>query len=513
MRKLLVLAVLSGGIACASAPNLPPGPQLPDRQPPYMRVRDLAQEVGPELTQAMGRSKPRNIVGTLQKTLPKAGKYIRWGGNFLFAASLVNDALHWFYDEANRAANPALDDWWKGNMDFPYTPPTFQESPFYGRVTLFHKCMIGGNPYAFYSNTTNFEMYTRYPNGSWGRAGSYDNSSLDAELGRCGAETALADVASRDSGVAPALGRVVRDYIDSHPEAARPFMEPAPNENQYTDNPYADPTLDTDGDGVPDPGEFESSDGDPNDPNVKPAGAPYIVDKTTTTVRNPDGSITTTELTKWSDGKTSKTVKTVKKETTKNPDGSITTKKTTTTTTTDRDGKTETKTQTETETTPGASPEDDPDGDADGDGIPNKDDPDRKKELCEKGGGTWKDGDCGPKEDKEDLPDQGDLEKPKEFKQPDLTKLKTNWEANAKKLWEEVADKFPFGIKTKWFPNPGTVSSECPSYSVKIGVIEGDVKPCDAQVAKDAHTLIRPLLVGILWVLTGFAAARIAGNA
>lgn len=533
MKKWFCLLILSAGVAAAeAAPNLPSEPLGPRLS---TAVRDLTnaelEQVAGELTKPVTgwRSTP------LAKALPKAGKFIRYGGTALITIDLIKNSMDWFYKEVQRESNsPDLNNFW-GNpfqgafsLDTPLGKLSFQQQcyarPGFKTASGYDGYAIGGgrlydDPRASsiggtaYLDSTGWHRANLYrldqePNGpaNASKAYGYECSAVPAKQ--------LQDIFKQDPSAPDEVKQIVTDYLESHPNLLPTILTPMPNQNQIDDAP-SDKTIDTDGDGVPDWDEMQDKngdgkpDGDPNDSTVIPGTTvsdpvtTVPASTVTTTVRNPDGSTTRRTVTIRPDGTKRVVEITTRTDKSSNPDGSTTTKTTTTTTTTEynsdgsQKGDPVVTTKTDEETS-----------------LPEEPTP-TEEEPCKVKGGTWdsQGSTCSMPDKKDELPLQDEFTKPDTFKLPDLSKLKENWNKNADALKSEVADKFPFGIKDKWFPAPGQVGSECPAYPVHIGVIEGEFKPCDTQVARDAHSLMRPLLVGILLILTGFAAARIAGQA
>lgn len=256
-----------------------------------------------------------------------------------------------------------------------------------------------------------------------------------------------------------------------------------------------DPLRDTDGDGVSDMLEDELGT-NPYDPASKPdpvAGDEVVSVKTTTT-KNPDGSTTRRTVTTYADGTTKTVAVTTKTTKTTNPDGSVTTTTTTTTETTNRDGTKTTKTSTKEETTPAPEPTPEP---------PKEEGP------CLAMGGTW-DGSACTLPPKESAPGaQPEFSQPDAFKKPDWSGLKNNYDQKLKTFTDLAKTKPPFGIAEKWFPKAGTVGADCPSISMDVNeYIKGRMTPCDTQIARDAHGIVRPVLVFVLALMFGMWGMR-----
>jgi hypothetical protein len=396
LRRLVALLVVLCSAAAGAAPvtgSLPVPARIVDSVVTWSESEILSQ-FGPLKP---GLSTIEN--GAIARTLPVAGRFVKFGGPVVIGASLTLAALNWYYDEVKREAGGPLGDWW-ANKGAPDSLPAQVQSPDWNTqqpVTLSKVAECQSNYYpraAYYLSSTNYA--TRYLGfngetlvGGRGPAGPGSGAQTIDEwkAGACKAGTGakpLSDVLNANPTAYPKVRDVVGQYLTAHPEAARPLLQPAPNDNQWTDNPYTNPTLDTDGDGVPDPVEFESPDGDLNDPAKKPQGAPYEVSRSTSVTRNPDGSTTQTTTVKYSDGTSSSSSTNTKVTTTKNPDGSTTQRTTTTVTTVAKDGTTTTRTTFNDVTRPGNAPAPlplgspgpykgpSPSADDDADGIPNE---------------------------------------------------------------------------------------------------------------------------------------------
>lgn len=369
-------------------------------QPIYGRL------AGPEITYGLdeiigGATKPGNIVGnTVTRTLARGGNLVKWGGTYVVAPYLVMKAIDYAGAKFTDALNAEARDWWIGRGGFLFEPQTINDYPFQMIPLQNYACNTADRSATYWvargvysDGTVQISTYARNSAGAWKlNSWSSVSSAWNSLLGSCerAGERTFADLSpAAQSSFRAAATPAVRDYVRANPEVLRPTLSPAPNPNQWEDSPYADPTADTDLDGVPDVVEWEDGQsgggGDLNDPEKKPMGAPYETGRETRTTRNPDGSITTTTTVSYSDGKTATTSITTKTDITKNPDGSTTTTKTTTTTSTDREGKTTSKTTTDKKTDPPPDPNTDP----------------KRKTDCIASGGVWVGGTCtSPQPDK-----------------------------------------------------------------------------------------------------------------
>lgn len=368
-----LLASLSGVALGEAAPNLPEPPEkIPSRVAKSIPLWSDAE------LRALGGSTPSKFQGMVTKALPKAGKFIKYGGNYFIAAGMLKDALDWLDAKGQLATDANIKRWYDGRVpNSPYTFPPSWDFPNYrapGDATA-----VGAPSPCYADNGTILNWTQVYSNGGtmhgvlqysprYGEVsqsyGNYPNSTLSQYVKdhTCGPrpEQSLNDFLNESPGSAANLKRWLGDYIEAHPNQLRPNLTPPPNENEWEDNPYIDKTADSDKDGVPDYVEWEDyrrgGKGDPNDPAKKPLGAPFEVKRDTTTTRNPDGSTTRKTVIEYSDGTTATEEVTTKTTKTLNPDGSTTTTTTTTTTWTDRNGETTTRSTSRSETTPASEP-------------------------------------------------------------------------------------------------------------------------------------------------------------
>ena len=540
-RVVLSLSLLSlAGSALAAAPNLPLTPDpLPDRV-----VRHVGRMPSNILLDALGPSKPAQMMmrttANLPTTLAKAGKFVKWGGVYVLAPSLVNGALHWLYDQAQQAGNPIgvnplFDSWYKSKPQPQNGGGTYPSIGSYNYDSTLPNCYgksLVDNQYAKVGEYISYYVARHKDGSAYYTMGAYNSTTAQQTSPGSNINPPFTNVTELCKKLAPAqvlepptleewskklsptdyekVGRDLAEglgkYITANPDSIRPSLDPLATPNQWTDNPYTDPAGDLDKDGVPDYVEVERGT-DPDDPMSKPDDRD-VVSKTTVTTRNPDGSTTTTTTTKYSDG-TQEVVKvTVRKETIKNPDGSTTTRTTTTTETTDRDGKTTTKTRTEEKTDPAPEPAPEP---------PKEEGP------CVAAGGTW--GGEPPActmPEKEPDPEVPTFDKPDPFKPPNFDLLKTKWNDQLKNLSEATKDKFPFGlvnpVQSLSMSGVDGEGSPCPPLrfdvvslpEAKIGM---NVDACGTVGAKYTHDYLRPLVSWLLIGLTVFACARVAGQA
>lgn len=258
-----------------------------------------------------------NVTGNNVAKSINWGRVVRYGGNILMAAGLVYTALEWFYDQAQQSTGTGLDDWGDGiagqiAFNCLIYAPQYSE----GLLT----CQTGGgNTGTLLANGSLgrivdhpplpqdwFDAWSAAaPNwsglpgefttpGVWVGPGAEGHSCQGVtgrQSRRCYLAVGRPDLEALLRGDPGALGairnQVLPDYLSSVENQSNwpytygePYgsgqgvqLQPAPNQNQWYDNPYANPQLDTDGDGWPDWKEVLAGT-DPNDENSFPTVDP-----------------------------------------------------------------------------------------------------------------------------------------------------------------------------------------------------------------------------------------------
>lgn len=256
-------------------------------------------------------------------------KSVRWGrlipyaGAAVAAGSLIYAALDWFYKEAQRSTGTSLDEWAEGvavggvaltvsiRLLYPGTSyaeygyawsygggshqggdPAGTTVPYKMSVTESDWMDAFGEAYAewcaAHCDEGYFALVTTYVVSGQGCGGLIVMGVLSAP--RCYLVMAwddLSDWIDNHPDAGPAARGILHDYLQ-HQEGQpwwpytyeEPYgpgsgieLDPVPNINQWYDNPYANPQLDTDGDGWPDWKEVVGGT-DPLDPNDYPAYDP-----------------------------------------------------------------------------------------------------------------------------------------------------------------------------------------------------------------------------------------------
>jgi hypothetical protein len=224
------------------------------------------------------------------------GRYVRWGGTIFLGSALIAAALDYFYNYLRRETGTSLDQWvnWQGVPEPVWTGGSAPANNGQIADAIGAKCgpslrvypyvVVNGNPASGYS------MYV------WdGRAG-YSVAYLGgrsfnpripwadayamatAEVwplfkqwvsARCPDAFAprppLSDWIQQHPDAAQGVRQVVTTYVDAtpigSPQSPYPGVElqPVPNPNQWTDNPFTRPDIDTDGDGWPDSVEWKEA--------------------------------------------------------------------------------------------------------------------------------------------------------------------------------------------------------------------------------------------------------------
>lgn len=272
------LIVLSG-LAAAISPEPKPFVGRPGL-PIYDRVANQTYSLE-ELVAEFGGSRPGFISGgAIERLLPKAGEIVKWGGRVALPALIVQLAAEWGAHEVNGLLDNQFEQWYRQqNPNAPAFPRTYD---LYNHPTTLvqgpYKCHDGFWS-AFYGDGRYFAEVSWVPWAKEFRSGSYTyddparaNQIVQEELKWCNLpDDTLADVLKKQPEVANDLNKLLKRYIETHPQDVKKMILDHYTDNQFEDNPYYDLATDSDGDGVPDYVEYEHGGVDfVNDPSKIP---------------------------------------------------------------------------------------------------------------------------------------------------------------------------------------------------------------------------------------------------
>jgi len=205
------------------------------------------------------------------------GRYVRWGGTIVIGSALVYAALDWFYRELRRQTGTPLDELYGSGQLLGYVAPSLRCGGSGGvYVYGYWYCPSCMNKWSiFYWTWPCSELSNRAqealriaPSKYASELSDFDPDRYDWVL-RVFSDTFRIDIYPKRRSLEEILqsspearqalrDQVVAPYIDAHPigSPSAPYpgvrLEPIPNPNQWTDNPFTRPDIDTDGDGWPD---------------------------------------------------------------------------------------------------------------------------------------------------------------------------------------------------------------------------------------------------------------------
>lgn len=473
------------------------------------------------------------------------GRYVRWGGSVLLGAAFVYTALDWFYNELKRETGTPLDTWYHWG-DMPpiiwagTNPDKFaNEQDWYQylrSVTLSTSCwvtpLVRFIPREYSWTQDKVEIYFYYhPSGPLLKVADLFYTSNALEQGR---QEGLRMWRSHLNGNEPCSNwnksrPPLSEWLQSHPDATRalrdqvlvpyvesqpigsplaPYpgvrLEPTPNPNQWTDNPFTRPDIDTDGDGYPDSVEWEEANrrGVPwpdliNDPNVYPHPQ-----------ADPDGDGFTTgeEISLGTDpyDPASSPARRPRPRTDTDGDGWP-----------DEEEMTQGTDFRDPNSKPLGTP---PLQDTDGDGVPDAEEigrgtdpanPEDKPEKEEE----WPGGPPPGRIEPVQLPEVPTEEK-KEIPSDLIQRVGQQWSEKVtqrvrerlRELQETARQRFPFALVSALRMDIQQGSASC-SWSVPIGPFTGQLNICDTPFWQTAASF-RPVLAGLLWLTVALAIIR-----
>lgn len=476
------------------------------------------------------------------------GRYVRWGGSIVLGAALVAAGLDYFYNYLKRQTGTSLDQWYNWvAVPYAYTGRCIDRGSYRDWYAVMYQWngsswVVYGSTYATSDyracNGSNLASFTQswlsvhvkgvpepYRSAQWGQSSSvvacpsgWTCMTLVPNVQNT--RPALSDWLTSHPDAANGVKTAVGTYLDSVPigSPSAPYpgvqFEPVPNPNQWTDNPFTRPDIDTDGDGWPDPVEWKEANrrgvpwpdviNDPNaypDPNGDPDGDgwptlkevelgtdPYDATSKPSTGTNPATRSPDTDGDGWPDD-----VEISQGTDPRNPASHPVD--------TDGDGWPDTE-----ETKQGTNPQDPashPEGQP-----PAQQNPENPNEPQWPGGpAPVKPGEVAlpapPREERQKLPRVSELQ---ELWQPFEQQVLDRWREELGRLRQQAANKFPFAILTAWNFRVETGSSEC-AFTVPIAEWQAQVDICNTPFWQAAATF-RPILGMMVWVGAVFLLIR-----
>lgn len=256
---------------------------------------------------------------TVERTV-SWGTIMRFAGGMVVAGSLIYSALDWFYDQAQQSTGTDLDTWeatpvppqveWSEVNAYTFVTSVAWRDSYEAYAAAYGapcteltglratSTYASGGKYTAYSalNRNTGTIWQRYTYDQPSQAAAIQTAKSVAEVyydawtaANCAEPQDLEDflltspqaVDAVRTQVMPRYVDHLRDQTSAWPYTyAEPYgagagisIDPAPNQNQWYDNPYANPQLDTDGDGFADWEEWVAGT-NPNNPNEYPTVSP-----------------------------------------------------------------------------------------------------------------------------------------------------------------------------------------------------------------------------------------------
>lgn len=262
LRRLLALALVAGAFSCAFAAPLPVQAAV-DRTVQGLTYDEVLQWSNSQFAK--------------QATF---GRYVRWGGAIILGSALIYTALNYFYETLKQQTGTSLDQWYYWTYtDWRLAVKDVQcelKEFWYG---TFYRVHVYTYVYHHYDNVDDFYKDEKScPQDKLAYAKAYhplsqgyswvDGVNIKLSTGqvvpvltaqiRGNPRPSLPEWIQSHPDAAEGVKTAVGKYVQNTPPGSRsnPYpgvrLDPEPNPNQWTDNPYTDLGTDTDGDGWPD---------------------------------------------------------------------------------------------------------------------------------------------------------------------------------------------------------------------------------------------------------------------